>query len=263
MVWFRCLLVAAVSISSIFVGVLPALADGAGCTPIQVLAGGCPAVHAEAGDGVVTLDGRVHFPGGNGTSPGASPGGGSGGSAAAPPDSSPPAVVRDGYTITMPVTLADLARFRPNAATDLMQPNGWMIVGLSTNFYAHASQHIKAGTLLGGPASVRFTPVRYAWTYGDGGTRTTSTPGATWSAQGINEFDATPTSHIYRAPGRYFIDLTVGYAPEYRLASSTAWNPVRGLVWGPANRLTAVASASAKTVLVEDECTINPAGPGC
>lgn len=206
----------------------------------------------------VTLEGTVRSPGsGSGGSAG------SGGGAGAPGDSLRPPLTRDNYTVTMPVTLSDVARFRPNPGIDLMQPNGWMIVGLSTNFYAHAAQHIRAGTLLGGPASVRFTPVRYAWTYGDGATRTTSTPGATWAAQHINEFDATPTSHIYHAPGRYVIDLTIGFAPEYRLAASTEWIPVSGLVWVPANRLVAVASSGAKTVLVEDECTINPSGPGC
>ncbi|MCC6269840.1 MAG: hypothetical protein IT190_01035 [Microbacteriaceae bacterium] len=228
------------------------------CVASDWLIGSCP-VSASNNGTEVTLEGTVRTPGGGGRGSHA----GTGGGAATPADPSQPAVVRDNYTVTMPVTLSDVARFRPNPGIDLMEPNGWMIVGLSTNFYAHATQHIKAGTLLGGPASVRFTPVRYAWTYGDGATRTTSTPGATWAAQRINEFDATPTSHIYRAPGRYVIDLTIGYAPEYRLESSTEWIPVSGLVWVPANRLVAVASGGAKTVLVEDECTINPSGPGC
>lgn len=196
--------------------------------------------------------------------PGSSgPRAGSPGSSAVAPVPPPPAVVRDGYTVTIPVTLADLAKFRPTSAIDFMEPNGWMIVGLSANFYAHASTHVKAGELLGGPASVRFTPVQYTWTYGDGAVRNSTTPGATWMELGFNEFDETRTSHIYRAPGRYAIDLTVGYAPEYRLGTSPGWIPVNGLVWGPANRLIAVASANAKTVLVENECTTNPNGPGC
>jgi len=88
-------------------------------------------------------------------------------------------------------------------------------------------------------------------------------PGGTWRAQGITEFDPTPTSHIYRASGTYFIDLTVGFSPEYRWADETAWTPVDGLVWVPANRLKAVALSDAKTVLVEDNCNTNPNGPGC
>lgn len=237
-----------------------AWAGGGGCTASAIRAGECSTSATNNGTDV-TLEGSVSQPGGG--SGGGGSGSGSGDSNSTADSSGTLAVFRDGYTATIPVTLADVAKFRPNPGTDLMQPNGWMIVGLSTNFYAHASQHVKTGTLLGEPAYVRFTPVRYSWTYGDGASRTTSTPGATWSALGITEFDETPTSHIYRAPGRYVIDLTIGYAPEYRLASSTEWIPVQGLVWVPANRLVAVASAGAKTVLVEDECTVDPTGPGC
>lgn len=269
MVWRPHLLVVLIVVSSIFAFATPASADSRGCAPIQVLSGSCP-VSASNNGRTVTLErgwtkpGRSGSSGGGGSAGSGSGSGAGGGAGASDPDG--PAIVRDNYTATMPVrpvTLSDVAKFRPNPGVDLMQPDGWMIVGLSTNFYAHAARHIKAGTLLGQPAYVRFTPVRYSWTYGDGAGRTASTPGATWAAQGIHEFDATPTSHIYRAPGRYFIDLTIGFAPEYRLAVSTDWVPVNGLVWVPANRLVAVAAAGAKTVLVEDECTTNPAGPGC
>lgn len=240
-----------------------AWAGGGGCTASAIRLGECSTSASNNGTDV-TLEGTVSQPGGGSGGSNSSSGSGSGsGGGSASGDSGTPAIFRDGYTATMPVTLADVAKFRPNPGTDLMQPNGWMIVGLSTNFYSHASQHVKTGTLLGEPAFVRFTPVRYYWTYGDGASRTTSTPGATWSAHGITEFDETPTSHIYRAPGRYVIDLTIGYAPEYRLASGTQWISVNGLVWVPANRLVAEAAAGAKTVLVEDECTINSAGPGC
>lgn len=236
-----------------------AWAGSENCTASSIKLGTCSSPTATNDGTEVTLEGTTTTPG-EGTSP---LGKSTGGHASTPPEPAGPAVFRDGYTVTMPVTLADVAKFRPNPGIDLMQPNGWMIVGLSTNFYAHASQHVKAGELLSQPASVRFTPAKYFWTYGDGATRTSSTPGATWDSLGIAEFDATPTSHIYRTPGRYVIDLTIGYSAEYRLGSSTDWIPVRGLVWVPANRLIAVASGGAKTVLVEDECTINPFGPGC
>ncbi len=164
---------------------------------------------------------------------------------------------------TGPVSLEAIRTFRPDPALDLMQPSGWMLVGLDTNFYAKAPVQVKSGTLFGQLASVRFTPSVYSWSYGDGATRTTHTPGATWKALGLGEFDPTPTSHIYRNPGTYYIDLTVGYRPEYRWAGNSEWIPIEGLIWVPANRLVAVASNGAKTVLVEDDCTANPSGPGC
>jgi len=231
-------------------GVSSAAAAGSTCTPTDIAAGTCD-VSAGHDGRVVTVDGKAKVPAGPGSN--------------TPPSDPKPAPYngRPGYTVTLPVTLVDIAKFRPNPGVDRMQPDGWMIVGLPTNFYARASQHVKSGTLLDESAYVRFTPARYAWTYGDGATRTSSTAGATWEALGLHEFDATATSHIYRNPGRYFIDLEIGYSPEYRFASSTDWIPLAGYVWAPANRLVAIAAAGAKTVLVEDECTANPHGPGC
>ena len=108
------------------------------------------------------------------------------------------------------VTLNDLKSFTPKPGTDHMQPNGWMIVGLSTNFYSVVGVEVQNGQLLGAPASVRFTPISWHWSYGDGASATKNTPGRTWAKQGISEFDPTPTSHVYAREGTYFIDLSIG-----------------------------------------------------
>lgn len=158
-------------------------------------------------------------------------------------------------------TLDDLIGFRPTPAVDHMEPNGWFIVNLDANFYATGGSSIQTGTLIGYPAAVRFTPIRWSWTYGDGASATNSTSGTTWAAQGITEFDPTPTSHVYSAPGTYYIDLVVGYRAEYTFGSS-AWGPIDGILWLPANRLVATVGG-AKTVLVERDCTKAPTGPGC
>jgi hypothetical protein len=168
---------------------------------------------------------------------------------------------RDPFLITAPLTLADIAHFRPNPGIDHMEPNGWMVVGLDTNFYSTGGAQVHDGELLGRPASVRFTPVAWHWTYGDGQGASRGTPGAPWVSQGIAEFDPTQTSHIYRTAGTYNIDLTIDFRAEYRYAGSP-WVRIAGILPVPANRLVATAG-SAKTVLVERECTVNPSGPGC
>jgi hypothetical protein len=219
------------------------------------------------GDGEVTLGGSV-------TTPGSGSGGsGSGGSSAGEAPIDPNAdclylfanrclAAGPGHTVAVqPITLADIASFRPDPGVDRMEPNGWMIVGLDTNFYSVVGTQVKNGTLLGLPASVRFTPVGWHWTYGDGESASRGTPGGTWAAQGIHEFDPTPTSHIYRQPGTYTIDLTIDFAAEYTVAG-IPWTPIAGALPVPANRLVATAG-DAKTVLVERECTVNPSGPGC
>ncbi|GAA1206647.1 PKD domain-containing protein [Rhodoglobus aureus] len=162
---------------------------------------------------------------------------------------------------TGPVTISDIATFRPQPPTAGMQPNQWMIVGLATNFYANASAHVVDGTLFGGTAQVRFTPIAYNWNYGDGTTATLGTAGTTWAKQKIAEFDPTPTSHAYDTPGNYTITLSVTYAAEYRVAGSS-WQNVVGTLTIVAPPLTATAG-HATTVLVDKDCIANPTGIGC
>ena len=142
-----------------------------------------------------------------------------------------------------------------------MEPDGWAVAGLHTNFYAITEPHVIPGTLLGRPADVRFTPISYHWTYGDGTSATRSTKGGTWASLGIPEFEESPTSHVYEQVGDYTITLTVTFAAEYRFDGS-AWRPVIGSITLPANDLH-IRVGTAKTVLVEHDCVVNPAGPGC
>jgi hypothetical protein len=160
-----------------------------------------------------------------------------------------------------PITLSDIATFRPTPGTQFMQPDGWVVPGLDANFIAVTGPHIVNGTLLGQPASVRFTPIAFHWSYGDGQTANRSTKGATWQALGVAEFSPTSTSHVYDAEGTYTIRLTIDFAAEYRFAGS-AFVPIAGVIPLPANELH-VTVDGAKTVLVEHDCAVNPAGPGC
>ncbi len=249
-------------LASLLLGTLnvgAAFADG-GCTDAIARTTGCPTptIGAENNGDGVTIIGKVDVRG-----PGAP---GAGGPAVgipivAPTPPPPPAVVRDGYTAYL-IRISDLVNFKPTPGTNHMQPDGWMVVGLDANFYSRAATQVKTGDLLGKPATVRFTPAAYRWSYGDGSSRVTTTPGATWHALGLDEFDRTATSHAYRAAGTYVIDLSIGFVPEYRYASDTDWIPIAGYVWSSANRLVAIAGDS-KTVLVERDCLIAPSGPGC
>ena len=162
---------------------------------------------------------------------------------------------------TGPVTISDIATFRPQPASAAMQPNQWMIVGLATNFYGTASAHVVDGTLFGGTAQVRFTPIAYNWNYGDGNTATHDTAGTTWAKYKIAEFDPTPTSHSYDEPGNYTITMTVTYAAEYRVAG-IGWRNVVGTLTIAAPPLSATAG-HATTVLVDQDCNANPTGIGC
>jgi hypothetical protein len=241
-----------------------AVAAGANCSLAQQTAGLCQ-VTGTLGDGNATLEGTTGSSGSPGSGAGAS------GGPAAPVDPNADCIyllndrclaAGPGRTgPVQPITLADIAQFRPDPGIDRMEPDGWMVVGLDTNFFASSAVQVHNGTLLGQTASVRFTPVTWHWTYGDGGARSSGTAGAPWAALGAREFDATATSHRYLAPGTYVIDLTIDFTAEYRFGTGP-WLDIPGILAVPANRLIATAG-SAKTVLVERECTANPAGPGC
>lgn len=250
----------------------------ASCGPELQAITGCPNVGGGIEGDSAVLDGELTVggsPGGSGGGPGgAGSGGGAGGGSAAPPmpceevfaglcygeGQSKPGDEQGAEGIR-PITITDIAAFRPQAPRQTMQPDGWMVVGLPTNFIAHTGRHVVGGMLLGQSAEVRFTPVGYRWRYGDGTAVRRTSPGATWSALGLREFDATATSHVYRATGTYLIELDVEFTAEYRFAGGQ-WRGLAGVIVLPANDLLATAG-DAVTVLVDRDCTTAPHGPGC
>ena len=162
---------------------------------------------------------------------------------------------------TAPITLADIASFRPAVGTAGMEPNGWMVTGLDTNFFSAATTHVVDGELLGAPAAVRFTPRSFTFDYGDGGSARTATGGGSWASLGLAEFDPTPTSHIYTTSGTFTIDISVAFGAEYTLDGQN-WTAIAGTLSVPAARFTASAG-DATTVLVARDCRADPRGPGC
>lgn len=165
---------------------------------------------------------------------------------------------------TPALTLRDLASFRPAPGRQQMEPNGWVVPGLDANFYAIVNEQLVPGSLLGQPATVRFTPLGYRWNYGDGGVAVRSTKGGTWAQLGLADFAQTPTSHVYESEGEYVIRLTIDFRAEYKLGSGSSGTflPVAGRINLPANDLRITVSG-AKTVLVDHDCIANPSGPGC
>lgn len=177
----------------------------------------------------------------------------------APPRApAPPAPAVPGAPV---VTLRDIAEFRPTPAPPGSEPAGWGVVGLETNFVASDAAQTVPGTLLGRPASVLFTPTGYRWDYGDGSIRSSAGPGASWSALGVREFDATGTSHAYRDRGSYTVALTVEYSAAYSWDGS-AYTPIEGTLTVPAGTMV-VRILVESTVLVGSDCAATPTGPGC
>lgn len=177
------------------------------------------------------------------------------------PAAPPPADAAPG---TPGITIRDVASFRPELATLSSEPSGWAVRGLDANILATGGSSIRTGELFGTVAEVRFTPVAYLFDYGDGSAPlSTSTPGTTWSALGLDEFDPTPTSHVYTASGAYTVTLLVDYAAEYRIGGSGAFTPIPGTLAIPSTPIEILVADSAATALVDRDCVANPRGPGC
>ncbi|MDQ1564207.1 MAG: hypothetical protein QOI14_1158, partial [Actinomycetota bacterium] len=159
------------------------------------------------------------------------------------------------------ITIADLKNFAPHPGIDRMEPNGWAVIGLDTNFYSTIGSELEHDQLLGKTADVRFTPVGWHWSYGDGGSASLATPGASWAATGSQDFDPTPTSHVYLKAGSYTIQLYITFSAQYRYAGGS-WKDVIGTIGLSTNPL-AITAGSARTVLVNHDCQQGPSGPGC
>ncbi|WP_188715228.1 hypothetical protein [Agrococcus terreus] len=158
-----------------------------------------------------------------------------------------------------PITIEDLAAFRPIVGELVVEPDGWGVVGTPTNFYATAESHTMQGDLLGSAVTVRWTPTTYAFDYGDGTTQTTEGSGAAWSGTG-EQWTETSTSHAYSSRDDVTASLTVTFTAE--VDAGGGWFQVPGSlpVEAPA---VPVKVFEVDTVLTAGDCAAAPTAPGC
>lgn len=158
-------------------------------------------------------------------------------------------------TVDKPETVHDLETFRPRRPRQFSEPAGWAIVSLPINFVSNARSHVVTGKLSGHAVEVRFVPVHYRRTFGDGSIQSTTVRGARWSTA----WSSTDTSHVYRGTGLYDVGLLVTYVVDYRYVGLD-WVRLRGTVSRAAQNLT-VHVVGANTVLVAGSCS--PGAIGC
>ncbi|MGX5695967.1 PKD domain-containing protein [Agromyces soli] len=170
----------------------------------------------------------------------------------------PPAVEPAGEPV---LTMRDIESFRPAVATFAMQPDGWAVVGLPTNFVAEAPTQTVPGEVLARPVEVRFTPVAYRWVFSDGVELRARSAGASWEQLGVREFTDTDTSRRFEASGRVSAALVVTYTAEYRFAGSV-WRSIAGTL-DRSGQTREILVGELDTVLTDGDCVQNPRGPGC
>lgn len=166
----------------------------------------------------------------------------------------------DPVQVARTITITDLARFVPSSTTVAGEPDNVAVVGLPANFVSSATTETMPGTILGRALTIRFTPVNYAFDYGDGERRDSATAGASWDASGQAQFTPTGTSHVYKMAGRYTATVTVTYAADIDLGSG--WIPINGTLNGPPASQE-IRVVKARTALVQGTCQERPSAPGC
>lgn len=156
--------------------------------------------------------------------------------------------------VDKPESVHDLESFRPRTPTQSSEPQGWTIAGLPTNFLSYASTHVVVGELAGHRAEVRFIPIHYRRSFGDGHTRSTGSRGAAWSTA----WSSTRTSHVYADTGKREVRLTVTFLADYRFTSGP-WIRLAGSVTRDAAPLPLRVYA-ASTLLVANPCATTAIG---
>lgn len=157
-------------------------------------------------------------------------------------------------------SISDVARFAPDPSPLKGEPDNVGVEGLAVNFVSPAKQQVEEGELLGYPISVRFTPVKYTFHYGDGSTKVADTGGATWADLGQAQFSATDTSHAYAERGTYTARVDVSYTAEVGL--DDRWFPLTGQLTIEGSDQS-IRIYEADTALVARTCEEQPTAPGC
>ena len=119
--------------------------------------------------------------------------------------------------------------------TDAIKPN--TITNAWTNFYLTGSDGDTDGSdgvvrktvkVLDEPVTVELTPTKWRYSYGDGNTRTSRTPGKMLPTKAHVWETETPTSHQYRKRGTYTVEATVTYTGRYSLNNGKTWDTIPG-----------------------------------
>lgn len=138
-----------------------------------------------------------------------------------------PEAVAPEQVAAQPVVTADLVlqAFRevplPASVLVVQPPEGETLVNFDTNFYTEADEFSVTVELLGVPVDLLVRPASFAWSFGDGATRTTTTPGAAYPDLEV--------THRYARPGTVTTAVTVVWAADFSVAGGP-WQTVDGTV---------------------------------
>jgi hypothetical protein len=124
--------------------------------------------------------------------------------------------------VTVTVSAEDFRRLPLTPSTPSFQPaDGRGLVNMPLIVFTDPAPQTLATTVLDVPVTVRATPVRYAWDFGDGEPPlVTEDPGQPYPDHTV--------SRAYGSPGAYAVRLVTTWRGEFQVAGTGPWIPVDG-----------------------------------
>lgn len=157
------------------------------------------------------------------------------------------------------VTLDQFRRMPIMASTIVSQPESFSLRNGHAHMYALSESQNFNIELFDQNVRVRAIPVSYAWSYGDGATRSFSFPGQPMAQRGFDE--PTTTSHVYTDTGDFAVGLSTRFRGEYSTEGGP-WTPIPGVANVPSEQIT-MSVWRTKKILVAENCTEGARTPGC
>jgi len=121
--------------------------------------------------------------------------------------------------VTPGMVLREMRRLTWPASPVIVQPpGGRTLVNFETNFYTdNTAPTTQTVTLLGQPITIEATPSQYLWSFGDGETTTSDSPGTAYPDLEI--------THSYLRKGKVAASIDTVYAGRYRIGGG-GWQAI-------------------------------------
>ena len=157
--------------------------------------------------------------------------------------------------VTAAMVRAQVQKLVPTPGIGIAPPGGISLVNIQTILWVQTAAERDLGTvtLVGQRVALRIHVQRVSWTFGDGTTAVTDSPGRPYSAAAPcrTATCAGYWGHVFRSTGPRTVSAQVSWAGEFRVGSG-AWQSIAGVVTGPP-RTTPITIREARGVLVPNE----------
>lgn len=175
--------------------------------------------------------------------PGPGPGGG-GGSAPVRPE--PPTRIPESQFQTFDIP----------APTIHAWPKDWAVIGKPAAFWTDADTSYIDMTLLTYAVTVKVTPEKFYWDFGDDTGGTTTKTGSK-----PRPGDEPQIGHDYQKTGAKTVDMTATFSGEFSVDGGP-WLPIDGFAHVASNEIS-IDVYRYHRYLVDEDCYMNPQGPDC